>query len=159
MNEMQINDIALQLINNNSYIFENIIQKSIDNGIEIKCLGANSQCSPLIQKNYIEASTHYGIVVEGFGSSPNIKGNIIEANRKAGVKLTDNSKAHIGGEGLDDLDSEIQNLANKKDHLKVSQEYARLFEDTVVNSELNDGMITFYDVIDACAAFKEQVHE
>jgi uncharacterized protein YlzI (FlbEa/FlbD family) len=30
MNEMQINDIALQLINNNSYIFENIIQKSID---------------------------------------------------------------------------------------------------------------------------------
>lgn len=155
MNEMQINDIALQLINNNSYIFENIIQKSIDNGIEIKCIGNGSQCSPLIQKNYIEASTHYGIVVEGFGASPNIKGNIIEANRKAGVKLTDNSKAHIGGVEQDEIDVSIQELANKKDHLKISEEYARLFEDTIVNSELNDGMITFYDVIDACAAFKE----
>jgi len=161
MNEMQINDVALQIINNHSYIFENIIQKSIDNGIEIKCIdrGVPSQCSPLIQKNYIEASTHYGIVVEGFASAPNIKGNIIEANRKAGIKLTDNSRAHIGGTEQDEIDLKISELPNKKDHLKISEEYARFFEDKFLNNELNDGMFTFNEVIDACAAFKEEVHQ
>ena len=107
---MQINDVALQIINSNSYIFENIIQKSIDNGIEIKCIGNGNSCSPIIQKNYIEASTHYGIVCEGFGCRPDIKGNIIEANRKAGIKLTENSNAHIGGKEQDDFDGDITKM-------------------------------------------------
>jgi hypothetical protein len=41
----------------------------------------------------------------------------------------------------------------------MNEEYSRLFEDTVVNNEQNDGMVTFYDVMEATAAFKEKVYE
>ena len=95
--------------------------------------------------------------MEGYGASPNIKGNIIEANRKAGIKLTDNSRAHIGGIEQDEIDLKIAELPNKKDHLKISEEYARLFEDKMLNNEHSDGMFTFYEVIEACAIFKEEV--
>ena len=73
--------------------------------------------------------------------------------------MTENANAHIGGKEMDDFDGEVTKLDQKKDHLKMAEEYSRLFEDTIVNSELNDGMVTFYDVIDACAVFKEKVYE
>jgi len=106
LNEMQINDTAMTLINNSSMVFENTIQKSHKDGIVCICNSSVSShtCKPLIQKNYIEASTHNGIVCEGEGCKPNILANIIETNRKAGIKLMDNACAHIGGHNLDDLD-------------------------------------------------------
>ena len=66
LNEMQINDVAIELLNNGSVVYENIIQKSHLNGIQVKCDNDNNPCCPIIQKNYIEASTHNGIVCEGY---------------------------------------------------------------------------------------------
>jgi len=54
-------------------------------------------------KNYIESSTHNGIVCEGQKCWPDIRANVIEANRKAGIRLTENSRAHIGGDTFDDI--------------------------------------------------------
>ena len=70
MNEMQINDCAIEIINNDSIIFENTVQKSTDNGILILCDNPNTPCQPTIQKNYIEASTHNGIVCQGIKCWP-----------------------------------------------------------------------------------------
>ena len=33
----------------------------------------------------------------GASCEPDIRGNIIESNRKAGIKLTEDASAHIGG--------------------------------------------------------------
>jgi len=43
-------------------------------------------------------------VVNGKNSNPLIKANVIETNRKSGIKLTEGAQATIGGETLDDLD-------------------------------------------------------
>mmetsp|Transcript_11521 Transcript_11521/g.19489 ORF Transcript_11521/g.19489 Transcript_11521/m.19489 type:complete len:135 (+) Transcript_11521:202-606(+) len=103
LNEMQINDVGIKIINNKSIIFENTIQKSHDDGIKIICNSRTDPSCPLIQKNYIEASTHNGIVCEGAKCYPDIKANIIEANRKAGIRVMDNAQAHIGGSFFNDL--------------------------------------------------------
>lgn len=39
----------------------------------------------------------------GESCEPDIRGNIIESNRKAGIKLTENAVAHIGGTSKDDI--------------------------------------------------------
>jgi len=39
LNEMQINNVAIEIINNGSVIFENTIQKSHIDGIYVKCYG------------------------------------------------------------------------------------------------------------------------
>jgi len=64
---MQINDTAIEIINNNSIVFENTIQKSHNDGIKVICQPQreSEKAYPLIQNNYIEASTHNGIVCEG----------------------------------------------------------------------------------------------
>ena len=87
----------LVLLNNKSIVFENTIQKCHDDGIKIIGNSETQMAAPTIQKNYIEASTHNGIVIEGFSSCPMIRANIIEANRKSGIKLVENARAHIGG--------------------------------------------------------------
>lgn len=51
LNEMQINELPIELINNNSYVFENTLQKSHDQGIRIKCTSNgedNIQACPII---------------------------------------------------------------------------------------------------------------
>lgn len=108
--------------------------------------------APTIQKNYIEASTHNGIVVEGFSSCPMIKANIIEANRKSGIKLVENARAHIGGQTLDDLNVTRSHL----DFKEYANVYAHLFQNTGDDGS-KDNMSTFYEVLEATAAFKEQV--
>lgn len=99
LNEMQIDNTAVELINNKAIVYGNKIQKCHRDAIKISCNAEDLTCCPLIQRNYIEASVLSGIVVEGWKSYPIIKANVLEANRKIGIKLTNKARAHIGGEG------------------------------------------------------------
>ena len=45
----------------------------------------------------ITSCGHNGIVIEGGQCNPDVRGNIIKQNRKAGIKLTELAVAHIGG--------------------------------------------------------------
>ena len=108
LNQMQINETAIELVNNKSILYANTIQKSHHDGVKCVCTAdlftKDNHTEPIIQKNYIEASTHSGIVCEGEYCDPKIRENIIETNRKAGIKLMNKAKAHIGGESPDDID-------------------------------------------------------
>lgn len=53
----------------------------------------------MIIYNHIEGSTRHGILCEGFSCDPVISGNLIENNRKTGIKLAYCAKAHIGDKG------------------------------------------------------------
>jgi hypothetical protein len=53
-------------------------------------------------------------VCQGAKCWPQIKANIIEANRKAGIKLTDNATAHIGGYHVPDLNTKMSHLDFKE---------------------------------------------
>ena len=87
--------------------------------MRIKCTSIgddNLQACPLIQNNYIEASTHNGILCSGLNCRPLVRANIIQHNRKAGIKLQNKASADIGGHGLDDLNINRKKILNKLDH-------------------------------------------
>ena len=102
-NEMNINDVGIEVLNNKSRIIENIIEKSHENGIKIVGDDKNTRSTPKIWKNRIFSCGYNGILCMGEFCEPDIRGNIIDSNRKAGIKLTDSSSAHIGGTTKDDL--------------------------------------------------------
>ena len=99
LNEMQINNKAVELINNKAIVYGNKIQKCHRDAITILCDSDIHMCCPLIQRNYVEASVLCGIVVEGWKSYPVIKANVLDSNRKIGIRLGNKARAHIGGEG------------------------------------------------------------
>ena len=83
-----------------------------------------------------------------------IKANIIEANRKSGIKLVEYARAHIGGLTLEDLNVNRNHL----DFKAYANVYAHLFQNTGgEEGQYKDAMTTFYEVLEATAAFKEQV--
>lgn len=98
LNEFQISSRGIDIFNNKSIVFGNRIQKSHEHGISVVSNSHTDYATPLIQRNFIESCTKNGIICEGFGSLPIIKANIIDSNRKCGIKLADSAKAHIGGE-------------------------------------------------------------
>lgn len=100
---MAINDTGIEILNNKSKIIENIIEKSHENGIKIVGDDKNTRSMPSIWKNRIFSCGFNGIICMGEYCEPDIRGNIIESNRKAGVKLTDNAIAHIGGTTKEDI--------------------------------------------------------
>lgn len=100
---MSINDLGIEILNNKSKLIENIIEKSHENGIKVVGDDRNTRCVPTIWKNRIFSCGYNGILCSGDSCAPDIRGNIIDSNRKAGIKLTDNSTAHIGGTTKDDL--------------------------------------------------------
>jgi hypothetical protein len=63
----------------------------------------NTRAMPSVWKNRIISCSHYGILCMGEFCEPDIRGNIIESNRKAGIKLTELATAHIGGTTKDDI--------------------------------------------------------
>mmetsp|Transcript_21873 Transcript_21873/g.33911 ORF Transcript_21873/g.33911 Transcript_21873/m.33911 type:complete len:120 (+) Transcript_21873:1259-1618(+) len=103
-------------------------------------------------KNYIEASTHNGIVCEGSKCWPDIKANILEANRKAGIRLMDMARAHIGGEGFDDINKKMTYL-DCKSHMAL---YNEMFEDSLGGGNFDSSM-GFYEVLEATAEFKDHI--
>lgn len=65
----------------------------------------NTRSIPQIWKNRIISCGHNGIVCIGEYCEPDIRGNIIESNRKAGIKITEFAKAHIGGTSKEDSEN------------------------------------------------------
>jgi hypothetical protein len=94
---MLINDIGIEIQNNKSMILDNYIQKSHENGIKVVGDDNNTRAKPHIWRNKIESCGYNGIVCQGEHCEPDIRGNIIESNRKSGIKLTEKAIAHIGG--------------------------------------------------------------
>ena len=121
------------MINNNSHLFANKIQKSHENGITITCTAEGESAENIVQKNFIEACTKHGIVVEGSGTNPRIESNYIESNRKSGIKLDYEGKAHIGGQ---EFRNELPNVGVKQDGdgvlvgdpIKFTEEYETLYQ-------------------------------
>ena len=163
LNESQICTRGIDIINNKSIVFGNKIQKSHDDGISVICNSDIDAACPLIQRNFIEACTHNGIVCEGFSCYPIIKANVIDSNRKTGIKLASSARAHIGGEGLNHLakrtgeSNESPIVGNVDAHLKEFETlYSGLFEDCLGDTA-NGNMMSFYEVLDAVAELKEQI--
>ena len=94
---------------------------------------------PLIYKNHIESSTQNGVVCEGLDCFPVLKCNMIELNRKAGIRCCEEARAHIGGDirhvkGLSDLECDRKKCLDYKQHNHL---YETMFEDTIGGSYNN----------------------
>ena len=90
-------------MNNKSRVVENLIEKSHENGIKVTGDDKNTRCMPRIWKNRITSCGFNGIICSGESCEPDIRGNVIDSNRKSGIKLCDQAAAHIGGTAKDDL--------------------------------------------------------
>jgi|LauGreDrversion4_2_1035121.scaffolds.fasta_scaffold71433_4 hypothetical protein len=100
---MSLNDVGIELLNNKSQLFENLIEKSHANGIFCASEGDQMGCLPNIWKNRVTQSGSSGIYCTGASCKPDIRGNVIDQNRKCGIKLCEDSSAHIGGTSKEDL--------------------------------------------------------
>lgn len=69
-----------------------------------------TRCMPLVWRNRVEQCAFDGIIVFGEQCEPDIRGNIIANNRRAGIKLMKNAIAHIGGTSKEDI-LEVPELA------------------------------------------------
>ncbi len=58
---------------------------------------------PHIWKNRVTASGQNGIFAHGEQCEPDIRGNVIDSNRKAGIKFCEMACGHIGGTSKEDL--------------------------------------------------------
>jgi hypothetical protein len=105
-NEININDIGIEIVNNASKVVDNQIEKSHENGIQIIGDNPDTRSKPLLYKNKILSCGFNGIICTGIQCEPDIRGNIIQSNRKAGIKLNEMAKANIGGTCKADLTEE-----------------------------------------------------
>lgn len=105
-NELNINDVGIEVVNNASKLVDNTIEKSHENGIQIKGDNPDTRSKPLLYKNRIISCGFNGIICTGFQCEPDIRGNLIQSNRKAGIKLNEGAKANIGGTCKEDLTEE-----------------------------------------------------
>lgn len=81
-------------MNNESILFANKIQKCHYDGICITNMQkVTKESNPIIVANYIESSSHNGIIIDGENTNPFIQFNILEANRKCGIKIENYGKA------------------------------------------------------------------
>ena len=63
----------------------------------------STNSAPLIWRNHIKQSGFNGILGLGVRCEPDIRGNVISENRRAGIKLTEGAVAHIGGTNKVDI--------------------------------------------------------
>lgn len=92
-----MNEVGIEIYNNQSHIIENEIERSHENGIKITGTNRSQLCTAKIWKNIIQSCGYNGIVILGGQCNPDVRGNVIKQNRKAGIKLTELAIAHIGG--------------------------------------------------------------
>lgn len=109
-NTLTINDTGIEILNNKSKVIDNNIEKSFENGIKIVGNDNHTRSMPSIWKNKIFSCGYNGIMCQGEFCEPDIRGNTIDSNIKAGIKLTENSVAHIGGTNREDLSIFLKNL-------------------------------------------------
>ena len=98
-----LNECAIEILNNKSRIIDNIIEKSHENGIKIIGNEKSTKVSTTVWRNSIKNCGHNGILIIGESCEPDIRGNTILQNRRAGIKLSENSIAHIGGTTKEDM--------------------------------------------------------
>lgn len=96
-NQFNLNEVGIEVYNNQSHIIENEIERSHENGIKITGTNRAQLCTAKIWKNNITSCGYNGLVIQGGQCNPDVRGNVIKANRKAGIKLTEEAIAHIGG--------------------------------------------------------------
>ena len=162
LNEFQISSRGIDIFNNKSILFGNRIQKSHEHGISVVCNSPVElyKATPLIQKNYIESCTKNGIICEGFSCYPIIKANIIDSNRKCGIKLSDSARAHIGGDDtIGQLAQRVdESLAkNADDFLKEAEQLYQSFFEDCLGAGAKTSQMNFYEVLETVAQFKEQI--
>ena len=92
-----LNDCSIEILNNKSRIIDNLIEKAHENGIKIIGNDKSTRATPIVWRNQIKSCGHNGIACIGEQCEPDIRGNIIIQNRKAGIKLTEGAIGHIGG--------------------------------------------------------------
>ena len=100
---MSLNDVGIEILNNKSYVIENLIEKSHENGIKIIGDHKDTRCMPHIWKNRVTSSGQNGLYAHGEQCEPDIRGNVIDSNRKAGIKFCEMACGHIGGTSKEDL--------------------------------------------------------
>jgi len=92
-----LNDCSIEILNNKSLIVDNLIEKAHENGIKVVGNDKSTRATPICWRNQIKSCGHNGIICIGEQCKPDIRGNIIIQNRKAGIKLTEGAEAHVGG--------------------------------------------------------------
>ena len=102
-NELSLNDCGIEIQNNKSHVIENLIEKSHENGVKITGDNKDTRCMPHIWKNRISSCGANGIYAMGEQCEPDVRGNVIDSNRKAGIKLCEMACGHIGGTTKEDL--------------------------------------------------------
>ena len=98
-----MNECGIEIFNNKSRIIDNTIQKSHKDGIKVIGNNKSTNSAPLIWSNHIKQSGFNGILGLGVRCEPDIRGNVISENRRAGIKLTEGAVAHIGGTNKVDI--------------------------------------------------------
>ena len=104
-------------------MIQNTIMNSHENGIKVTC--THRSCEPLIWRNIIENNSANGILCQGDKCTADIRGNIINLNRKVGIKVTEFAKAEIRG---------IKKQGDPLDHLINTAEFKNKLENIQVFS-------------------------
>jgi hypothetical protein len=100
---LTLNECGISIQNNSSFIIDNKIEKQHQNGIEMIGNDNSTRCCPIVWRNHINICGFNGILCSGKQCEPDIRGNILQRNRKAGIKLTDLAIAQIGGTAKVDI--------------------------------------------------------
>lgn len=132
-NSFNLNEVGIEIYNNQSHLIENKIERSHENGIKITGTNRSQLCTAKIWKNTINACGYNGIVIQGGQCNPDVRGNIIKQNRKAGIKLTEDAIAHIGGTEKADIKfipdpQRGQDTANNNTFMTAKKEAIRYFK-------------------------------
>jgi len=102
-NEINLCEAGIEIFDNSSFVLDNQIIKSHKNGITIVGNNPSTRCTPMIWRNVVTSCGWYGVITTGIQAEPDIRGNIISYNRKAGIKITDQARAQIGGTTKQDI--------------------------------------------------------
>lgn len=95
--------MGIEIVNNKSKIVDNFIEKQHEEAIKIVGDNKSTRSTPEIWRNFVISCGSNGILCLGSQCEPDIRGNVIMHNRKAGIKLTENAIAHIGGTSKVDI--------------------------------------------------------
>ena len=139
-NTFNLNEVGIEIYNNQSHIIENEIERSHENGIKITGTNRSQLCTAKVWKNTITSCGYNGIVIQGAQCNPDVRGNIIKANRKAGIKLTEEAIAHIGGTEKADIkfipQGKSSETTNNNTFMTAKKEAIRTFASSHNNTQL-----------------------
>ena len=133
-NMIDRNDVGIEINNNRSQLIQNNIKHSVENGIKV--IGSHRDCVPLIWKNLIDSCSYNGIICRGEKCSPDIRSNIIQLNRKAGIKITEFAKAEI--RGIKKEADDIQNAFDDAEEFREKLDKIRSMGSEIKKTNYNE---------------------